>query len=317
MSDGSRGYSQIQECVSFARLSLLVYEMNQNSEFLRRAYDAGKDWACWLRAHRMTMGKGLIELFVGHDTGHDNSKRLSGLSCPLHYIVDGVHQNAKILPPNETVAPIIAVDMNANYFATLTALSKMAEILGLQEEAKTWANEARAVKKALFSICFDKDEAFFFDVDRNGNKRRYLSSTIFHLFMEGVLDKDEDRELLEEIKRRHILNPEEFATPYPFPSMAISDKSCEGHATFNSWGYYSQGLIALRATLWMDEYGLSRELDALCRAWLSAWTEHFDYVKLGQELDPITGVPTKSSEWYSSTMLFYLYAKKRLDRTTT
>ena len=40
--------------------------------------------------------------------------------------------------------------------------------------------------------------------------------------------------------------------------------------------------------------------------------KHFDDLKLGQELDPITGIPTKSSEWYSSTMLMYLYATQRL-----
>ena len=45
---------------------------------------------------------------------------------------------------------------------------------------------------------------------------------------------------------------------------------------------------------------------------VEAWTEHFDKVKMGQELDPITGIPTKSSEWYSSTMLFYTYAVKRI-----
>ena len=36
--------------------------------------------------------------------------------------------------------------------------------------------------------------------------------------------------------------------------------------------------------------------------------------KLGQELDPITGKPTKSSQWYSSCMLMYLYAAQRLKK---
>lgn len=78
--------------------------------------------------------------------------------------------------------------------------------------------------------------------------------------------------------------------------MAISDPSCAVHKDFNCWGYYSQGLIALRCTLRMDKYGLSHDFDRLCRAWLNAWTEHFDTIKMGQELDPITGIPTGSSE---------------------
>ena len=133
--------------------------------------------------------------------------------------------------------------------------------------------------------------------------------------MESLVDKNEDKDLIDELFRRHIGNPDEFATPYPYPSMAICDPSCEGHAENNCWGYFSQGLIALRCTLWMDKYGFGSEFDALCRAWVDAWSEHFDTVKMGQELDPVTGVPTDCSEWYSSTMLFYLYAAKRLGKT--
>ena len=97
--------------------------------------------------------------------------------------------------------------------------------------------------------------------------------------------------------------------------MAICDPSCKDHAEKNCWGYYSQGLIALRCTLWMDEYGLSKELDRLCEAWTETLTKHYDTLKFGQEIDPITGIPTDCSEWYSSTMLFYLYAARRLGKS--
>ena len=76
--------------------------------------------------------------------------------------------------------------------------------------------------------------------------------------------------------------------------------------------YMSMGLIALRSTLWMEKYGFKKEFDHLCEKFVEVWTNHFDEVKLAQEYDPITGVPTKCSEWYSSTMLFYLYAVRRI-----
>ena len=306
------GYSQIQECVSFAKLCLLVYKMNGKKEFLERIYEASVNWVMWLENNRMTLGTGLVEAFVGYDTGHDNSGRLAGLSCIGNYRIDGVEQNAGVLPAGDNVAPLITVDMNCNFYATLTALSEMAYELGLKTQSKAWARRAAEVKAKLFELCFNAEDCFFYDVDKNGDQRKYLSSTVFHLFMEGVLDKSEDAELIKEIYKRHIANPDEFATPYPYPSMAVSDPSCEGHAVRNCWGYYSQGLIALRATLWMDEYGFESELDNLCERWAEAWTEHFDTLKMGQELDPMTGVPTVSSEWYSSTMLFYIYA---VDRT--
>lgn len=306
------GFSQIQECVSFAKLCLIVYKLNGDKQFLKICYNASAKWAYWLKKNRMTTKRNMVEMFVGYDTGHDNSGRLSGLSCVGNYSINGVEQNAAILPSADDVAPIIAVDMNCNYYATLKALSEMARELEYFDEANNWTAEAAELKRNLFKFCYNKDDCFFYDVDKYGNQRKFLSSTIFHLFLEDVLDKDEDAQLIGEIYRRHISNPEEFATSFPYPSMAINDPSCSNHKTNNCWGYYSQGLIALRTTLWMEKYGFKKEFENLCRKWVEAWTKHFDDVKMGQELDPITGIPTKTSEWYSSTMLFYLYAAKRI-----
>ncbi len=301
------GYSQVQECTSFARLSLLVYRMTGNRDFLEKVYTSAQKWVSWLRNNRMTQGLGLVEMFVGFDTGHDNSGRLSGMSCKGCYCGD-----AAVLPPDDTV-PIIAVDMNCNFYATLMALSEMASEFGYEEEAAIRAAEAREVKSRLFELCFNEEDCFFYDVDKNGKQRKYLSSTIFHLFMERVLDKDEDKELILELYERHLSNANEFATPYPYPSMAINDPSTAGHGEYNCWGYYTQGNTALRSVLWMEEYGFEKDFLTLCRSWINAWNAHFDEVKLGQELDPVSGVPTKCSEWYSPTMIFYLYAEKYLE----
>lgn len=306
-------YSQIQECVSFLTLAYEVAQMLDDDEFYQKIYNSGVKWISWLENNRMTLKKGLVEMFVGFDTGHDNSGRLEGISCKGNYILpSGECAEASVLPAGDNTAPVIAVDMNCNFYGNMTALAKIAEKLGNYADAVFWKNKAKIVKEKLFEICYDEKDAFFYDVDKNGNKRKYLSSTIFHLFLEKVLDKDEDRALIDEIYARHIKNENEFWTNYPFPSMAICDKSCENHADFNCWGYYTQGLIVLRCIRWMDFYDMSGDFDYICKKWQDAWTNCFDYFKLGQELDPITGKPTKSSQWYSSCMLMYLYAAKRL-----
>ena len=61
----------------------------------------------------------------------------------------------------------------------------------------------------------------------------------------------------------------------------------------------------------MEDYGFEAEFNNLCERWVEAWTKHFGKIKMGQELDPITGFPTDCSEWYSSTMLFYLYSAEQ------
>ena len=309
--DGDRaGYSQIQECVSFGSLCLMVYEKNNDREFLKKCYHATERWVCWIKNHRMTRGLGLVEMFFGFDTGHDNSPRVLDLGAPKNYIVDGKAVNAAALPPKDEKSPIIALDMSCNYYGNLRALKKMADILGY--DGKEFADEARSVKQKIFDICFDKADRFFYDVDVQGNKRRILSCQIFHLFIEGVLDKDEDKELISELCDRYIFNEKHFYTPYPFPALSISDEKWKKHSEYNCWGYYTQTLTVLRTTIWMDKYGFEKEHDEICRRFLSAWTACFDRVKLGQELDPLTGEPSQCSEWYSSGMLTYLYCTERL-----
>lgn len=312
MRSGLVRYAHIQECVSFYSLCLEVYRMNHDKTFLAKIYESGKKWDAWLRRYRMTTKRDLVEMFVGYDTGHDNSGRLEGMVCPGNYVINGVEQNAGILPPYDGITPILTVDMNANFYGNERALAEMARLLGKDKEAATWEMSAQGIKDKLFEHCYDDKDGFFYDVDRNGKKRKYKSSTIFHLFMEKVLDPEADSALIERIYHDHIKNPEEFWTPYPFPSMAINDPSCAHHIDENCWGYYTMGLIVLRCTRWMDAYGWSKDYDIVCEKWLEAWTKQFDTVPLGMELDPITGVATPCSPWYSSGMLSYLYAAHRL-----
>lgn len=309
----SVGYSQIQECVSFGSLCLEAYEVSGREEaFLRKCRDSLEKWIAWLEKYRMISNRGLIEMFCGFDTGHDNSARLDGLSCKGNYSIDGIRQNAAVLPQNDEAAPVLAVDMNCNHYGNIMALSQMEKLLGNEEKAAEYANKAKIVKQKMFELLFDEDDCFFYDVNKNGKMNKCKSCTIFHLFMEKVLDKDEDRELIEKMLSMHVLNPEEFWTEYPFPSMAVNDASFKKVTPNNCWGYFSQGLLALRATRWMDFYGLSGEFDILAGKWVQAWTRCYDTMKLGQELDPFTGEPSDCSQWYSSCMLFYVYSAKRL-----
>ena len=313
IKDGSKtfiGYSQIQECVSFGSLCLKAFEMNHNMDFLKTSFEAVKKWVAWLKKNRMTQNKGLIEMFCGYDTGHDYSARVLDLAFPGNYRINNVAQNAAILPPDD-IAPVIAVDMNCNFYGNLKSLAVMAEILGI--DSTGFHAEAKEVKEKLFEICFDEDACFFFDVDRHGRKRRILSSQILHLFMEGVLDQKDDAKLIEDLCRKYIFNENHFYTLYPFPAVSISDPTWKKHTPKNCWGYFTQSLLVLRTTLWMEKYGFTKEFQRICAGFFDAWSNCYETLPLGQELDPLTGEPSQSSPWYSTCMLMYLYiSEKRL-----
>jgi len=293
------GYSQIQECVSFGSLCLEAYRILNDKEYLKEAYKGLKAWDAWLEGNRMSLKRGLIELFCLYDTGHDNSARLSDIpnKCPD---VDG------ILPVDADAVPMVAPDMNAVFYGDRMALSEIAEELGRVHEARAWREKAADVKKKMCELLYDADDLFFYDVDRRGRKRKFLSIAISNVFQEHVLDRD----AAEAIYARHMKNPDEFWTPYPFPSMAISDPGSKKDRDGNSWGYYSQALTALRCSRWMDFYGHGADYDELLSRWVEAITR--SEMNFSQELDPVTGEMSKSSEWYSSALLLYVYACRRL-----
>lgn len=294
------GYGQIQECVSFAQLCLETCELTQDEALLREAYEKCAKWYQWLTAHRMTLGSGLIELFCEHDTGHDNSRRLADVpqGCP--------GADAGALGGGDFM-PLRTPDMNAVFYGSGIALSNMATLLGKTEEAALWSKRAQEVREALLRLCYDEEDAFFYDVDRFGTKRKYLSILISNLFQEHVLEQ----EMADRIYERHLKNPKEFWTPYPFPSMAVSDPASVQDRDGNSWGFYSQGLTALRALRWMDHYGKGEDLEALMKRWIGALVRS-DEIRFSQELHPITGKPSQSSQWYSSCMLFFISSVRRL-----
>ena len=295
------GFGQIQECVSFTSLCLEASMLLNDTELLQEAYDKCIKWDQWLVKHRTTSNQGLIELFCQFDTGHDNSARLRDIpgGCPSG--------DAKNMNKVDDL-PLLAPDMNAVFYGSRIALAKMANLLGKPQEALKWQEKAERVKKKLIEICYDAEDGFFYDVDKNGKHRKFRSIAIANLYQEHLLDG----EMAERIYKRYMKDSKEFWTPYPFPSMSISDPHSIQDRPGNSWGFYSQGLTALRAMRWMDYYGKSDDLETLMRAWVSAFVKSED-MKFSQELHPITGKLSKSSEWYSSSMLFYLHSVKRLN----
>lgn len=294
-------YTQIQECVSVGSLALMIYEMTRDLAFLKRCYDGIASHVEWQKKYRRTLGTKLIEQFCEYDTGHDNSFRMDG-TRPRQWFEKCCPDEFGRSCYDEDFFPLIAPDMNAVFYGDMTALDKMGEILGIENSYK---REAEEVKEEMARLLYDRDDCFFYDVDRRFKKRRFKTCAITSLYAEKLLDKP----LADEIYFKHLRNPLEFWTPYPFPSAARNERLAVKKLKGNCWGYYSEGLTALRTMLWMDFYDKSEDKKHIMNRWLSALT--VSTLRFGQELDPISGKPSECSEWYSSTMLYYLCAAEQ------
>ncbi len=295
-------YGQLQEVASFARAALEAARLSQNEAFLARAYEGCARWDMWLMQHRNTRGTGLVELFCEFDTGLDNCPRVMDGGIPRQC----AHADARICPDLDFM-PLLAPDLSAHVYGSRMALAEMAELLGRREWAGQWRERANEIKQLIHAYCFDPEDEFFYDVDRQGNFRKYRTIHITRLFQEHVLDQD----LADRIYERYLRNPAEFWTPYPFPSVSLADPSFDSSFSQpNSWGCWSNALTALRSMMWMDHYGKGKDLYLLLGSWLQAYASAEECFSQG--LHPISGATTPGINWYSSGMLLYLHAAERL-----
>ncbi len=288
---------QIQMVVPIAATALETAVLTEDRAFLQRAYRSCVRWDSWLSAYRNTRGSGLCEAFCEWDTGHDNSPRFRGLprDCPS--------QDARHCP--EVIGlPYLAPDLSASVYSGRKALSRMAELLGLQEEAAHWNHLAQLTRTAIVRHCYDAETASFYDVDSKGHFVQILGDVLTRVLGERVADQ----EMFEEIFRRHLLNPEEFWTPYPFPSISVSDPAFVGELPDNSWGGASQALTALRAPRWMESYGKYAHLAHLMKRWLHALTADTGF---RQQMNPWTG-EFSTTDHYSPSMCLMLDFVPRL-----
>ncbi|MDF2925228.1 MAG: hypothetical protein K0R57_4142 [Paenibacillaceae bacterium] len=283
---------QIQMVVPLAATAYETALLTGNRDFLERAYQACGRWDRWLAAYRDTRGTGGCEAFCEWDTGHDNSPRFAGLprDCP--------EQDARICPPGEGRLPYLAPDLSASVYGGRMALSRMAVLLGLQDEADQWERLAARTRQAIMDNCYDPASAAFYDVDADGRFVPLLGDVLTRVLGEQVVEQ----ELFEEIFRRHLSNPREFWTPYPFPSVSVSDPLFDGRLPDNSWGGASQALTALRAPRWLEAYGKPAHLAHLMERWVSALAASPGFK---QQMNPWTG-EFSTTEHYSPSMCLML-----------
>ena len=295
------GYSQIQECVSFGKICFETFKLTKDKNFLEQSYAALCRWDKWLCDARMTMGKGLIELFCEWDTGHDNALRLEGIP---HASTDGFGREYKY----NGFLPMLAPDMNAVFYGDRMALSYMAEELGKTEEAKAWHKKAEQVKGKMFELLYNKEDEFFYDLDKNGEHRKFKTIMITNVFHEHLLSQDE----FDVIYEKYFKSEKHFGTPVPFPATSVSDPAWIQNKPGNSWNFYSQALVALRAERWLEHYKKYDDYEKLLYKWVECYTN--SELLFGQEFNPVSGEPSECSPNYSSALLFFIRAMRKLGK---
>lgn len=297
LTENGPSFRQIQLVTPLARCVWNHYELHgRGLSFLKTMYQAMSRYDDWIARYRNTRGTGCVEAFSTFDTGHDLSPR-------FWHVPDTPYRNdAAAFHPDSPVLPFLAPDLTANIYCQRMYLARMAEELG--ESGADWRTKAEASLNSLFRYCYDEDDQFFYDRDRNDELVRVQSDVLLRVMACEVGDAEQFGNML----RRYLLNTGKFFAKYPFTSIAMDDPRFDPSSSYNSWGGPSNFLSLIRAPHAFEYHHRYVELTWVLQPILSALSKA---KRFPQTLSPWTGAEG-FTEAYSPSILCLLDYVERL-----
>ncbi|WP_315795437.1 MGH1-like glycoside hydrolase domain-containing protein [Paenibacillus sp. BIC5C1] len=297
LTENGPSFRQIQLVTPLARSVWNHYQLHgKNRSFLKSMYKAMVQYDEWIATYRNTRGTGCVEAFSTFDTGHDLSPR-------FWHVPDTPYMNdAASYHPDSPVLPLLAPDLTANIYCQRMYLSRMAEELG--ESGSEWIAKAGASNESLFRYCYDEEDMFFYDRDRNDELVKVQSDVLLRVMACEV----GDRELFDNMLRRYLLNTSKFFAKYPFTSMSMDDPRFDPFSSYNSWGGASNFLSLIRAPHAFEYHHRYVELTWVLQPILSSLSKA---MRFAQALSPWTG-EEGFTETYSPSILCLLDYVERL-----
>lgn len=186
---------------------LELHKIHPNIKFLKQIYLPLIDYAQYFERERDREKCFLYDVWNHYETGQEFSSRYTAID-PL------ADRNnwGKIFR-------LKGVDATTYIYNLWTALAEIAGILGKNSESVIWAQKAQKTKKAVLQIMWDKKNEMFFDVNPQNMQRTSVKSlTCFYPYMTDIVSRKHLAGL-----RKHLLNPKEFWTAYPFPTLSLDD----------------------------------------------------------------------------------------------
>jgi len=290
-------WSQIQTVTPLARSVWTHYRLNHESRhWLATMYEAMARNDAWLAEWRDTRGTGGVEAFCTYDTGHDLSPR-------FWHVPDSPWGNdPRAYDPNNPLLPFVAPDLTANVACQRLYLARIAEELG--EDGETWRAKGTRSRDALFACCFDAEDEFFYDLDRQGRHVKVQSDVLLRVLACEIGDDDFFARSLDS----YLLNTRKFFAKYPFTSIALDDPRYDPAYDYNSWAGPSNVLSLIRAPHAFEAHDRHVELSWVLQPTLSAlWKVE----RFAQTLHPHTG-RNGYTEAYSPAILCLLDFVERL-----
>ncbi len=276
-------------CFPFHAVNM-YYHIGKDKAYLDFLADSLAAYDDYLWKYRDSDGDGCLETWCLWDTGEDECTRFLG--GPNFW-------EGESAPYGQARLPYESMDVMGYSYETRAAMAQIEEIRGNQAEADLWRAKAAAVADKIRSYLWREDACYDRDCDNQ------FLPTLMHnnlrLMYHGAFSQD----MADLFVKKHLLNPAEFWTPMPLPSIAISDPLFRNEKS-NCWSGQPEGLTYQRAIRALENYGWDRLLPALGHKLCGALGKN-DPALFTQQFDPFTGVPSVvESKDYGPTILAFL-----------
>ncbi len=262
-------------CFPFPALNL-YYLTGEDAEYLDLLKNTLIRFDDCLWRTRSLHEDGLLRSFCVYDTGEDLALRYG--DAPCWWTEDAP-------PEGYQVVPMASMDVTSWSYACRDTLAAICRIQHKTGEAETWEKRADAVAASLKKGLWDEKRGALYDRDKNGKTVDILCHNTLRCMYWGSIS----RQMADRFVKEHLLNPAEFWTPCPLPSVAANDPAFR-NAPENNWSGQPEGLTYQRAILALERYGYHKLVTVLGDKLFSCVVENgYRFI---QQFDPFTGAPS-------------------------
>lgn len=226
--------SQLIQPPLIAQAVEAIYNKDKDINFLHRVVPKLKSYYLWLAKKRDPDNDGLISIIAPYESGLDQSPsydKVLGVSgkSQLFGALVGRTITFRNLMRNYNLEKIFEADyfnvedvlVNSIYIKNLQVLSKLLHEIDNEESARSFHHTYIKSKEALIKKCYSKKDNFFYDLAGSEEKISKVK-TIKGLF---PIILDLPKSIVRDVVKNHLLNPEEFASVYPVPTVAMNEPS--------------------------------------------------------------------------------------------
>ncbi|OGO41866.1 MAG: hypothetical protein A2W36_04340 [Chloroflexi bacterium RBG_16_58_14] len=224
-----------------------LYEQDQDDEFLEEIYEPIVRWNWWWFEKNDLDRNGLCEYQHPFSSGLDDS------------------------PLWDEGMPVESPDLNTYLCLQQEILAKIADTIGLKEDARMWEERAQEMNERMLKKMWDAKSGFFW-ARRNGVPIRVRTPFSLFPLLTGRLPAKVTQRLVD-----HLTRPEEFWSRYPVPTVARIDHHYSPEQMWRGPTWVNVNYLLIEG-LQKSGYGeLAKELSHRTLALINAQDDIYEY----------------------------------------